>query len=234
MRTYRMQQAIAADERIAAAHRSQRIRIGKVMNRVLIVPGLHNSGPGHWQTEWEKNLPHVKRIELADWSTPNLNAWIHAIETAIADFAPTHIVAHSFGSLASAVVAAKHRSSLRGLFLVAPADPDKFHLRHRLPASPLTIPGVLMGSLSDPWLSWDGAQALGEQWGLPIECAGDVGHINVQSGHGEWKEGWRSLLDLFALTGVSAPSTQTVLRNISGRPLSKSLSNSWISTGLVR
>ncbi len=189
-------------------------------NRVLIVPGLHSSGAGHWQTEWERRLPCSHRIALTDWSTPDLNAWIHAIETAIADFAPTHIVAHSFGTLASAVVAAQSKNSvpgntgkikniekLRGVFFVAPADPDKFDVRHRLPASNLPVRGVLFGSLSDPWLSWSGAQALGKQWGLQVECAGDVGHINVQSGHGEWHEGWQSLHDLIALSSTSALSS---------------------------
>lgn len=178
------------------------------MNRVLIVPGLHNSGAGHWQTEWEKCLPCSHRIALSDWSTPNLGAWIRAIETAINDFAPTHIVAHSFGSLASAAVVAKKSSAsthenigkLRGIFLVAPADPDKFNLRHCLPHSRLSVPGILLGSLTDPWLSWSGAQSLGEQWGLRTECVGDVGHINVQSGHGEWEDGWKRLFELFTVT----------------------------------
>jgi len=197
------------------------------VNRVLIVPGLHNSGPGHWQTEWQEQLPCSHRITLADWSTPNLNAWIHAIETAIADFAPTHIVAHSFGTLASAVVASQANDSnienienLRGIFLVAPADPDKFNVRHRLPATDLPVRGVLFGSLSDPWLSWNGAQSLGEQWGLRLECAGDVGHINVQSGHGEWQEGWRSLHDLFALVETPTSSVRHKLSNSSALALS--------------
>ncbi len=164
------------------------------MHRVLIVPGLHNSGPGHWQTEWEKRLECSHRIELADWSTPNLSAWVAAVESAIDRFAPTHIVAHSFGTLATAVVTADRIGKLRGLLLVAPADPDKFNVRKKLPSSPLAVSGILVGSLSDPWLSWPGAQALSEQWGLEIECAGDAGHINAESGHGEWLEG-RLLLD---------------------------------------
>ena len=163
------------------------------MSRVLIVPGLHNSGPDHWQTEWEKRLPCSHRIEIADWSMPDLNAWVSAIERAIARFAPTHIVAHSFGTLATAVIAAQRNTNLQEILLVAPADPDKFDLRKRLPSSPLSVPGVLIGSLSDPWLSWSGAQALGEQWGLQIECAGDAGHINAESGHGEWPKGWSIL-----------------------------------------
>lgn len=184
------------------------------MNRVLLVPGLNNSGPGHWQSEWENRFAVSHRIQLADWSTPNLNAWVHAIENAIADFAPTHIVAHSFGTLASAVVTAKNPGNLRGLFLVAPADPDKFDVRHRLPASSLSVRGMLLGSLSDPWLSWSGAQMLGGQWGLETECAGDVGHINVQSGHGQWEDGWRRLHALFNATEFSFCKAPASFRQI--------------------
>lgn len=168
------------------------------MNRILIVPGLHNSGSGHWQTEWEQRLPYAHRIELPDWKIPNIGAWVGAIENAIEKFSPTHIVAHSFGTLASAVVVAKASASskarsLRGLFFVAPADPDKFNLRDALPSSTLAVSGILIGSLTDPWLSWQGAQRLGKQWNLRVECAGDAGHINTQSGHGAWLEGWQSL-----------------------------------------
>jgi predicted alpha/beta hydrolase family esterase len=160
------------------------------MPRVLIVPGLRNSGPGHWQTEWQRHLRHVRRIDVADWSTPNLQAWTDAIDRAIDDFAPTHIVAHSFGTLASAAVAARRGDELRSLLLVAPADPDKFGIAAQLPQHELPVGGVLVGSLSDPWFGWENAQALGEQWGLQTVCAGDVGHINVQSGHGQWSQGW--------------------------------------------
>lgn len=160
------------------------------MTRVLIVPGLHNSGPGHWQSEWEFHLRHVHRIVLADWETPDLQAWIDAIECGIEHFRPTHIVAHSFGALATAAVVANHASTLRGVLLVAPADPHKFDIDAQLPVSVLPVPGALVGSLTDPWLSWGAAQALGARWGLETICAGDAGHINVQSGHGHWPAGW--------------------------------------------
>lgn len=174
-----------------------------IMNRVLIVPGLNNSGAGHWQTEWEQRLECSHRIELNDWSTPDLNAWVSAVQTAIEEFAPTHIVAHSFGALATAVVAANHIVNLFGVLLVAPADPDKFGLRNQLPSSLLTAPGILVGSYSDPWLSWSNAQTWGNQWGLEIECAGDAGHINVESGHGEWLEGQLILQRLLRETAKS-------------------------------
>ncbi|MEB0164938.1 alpha/beta hydrolase, partial [Glaciimonas sp. CA11.2] len=30
---------------------------------VLIVPGLNNSGPQHWQSRWERLYPAFERIE---------------------------------------------------------------------------------------------------------------------------------------------------------------------------
>jgi uncharacterized protein len=186
------------------------------MNRVLIVPGLNNSGPGHWQTEWEQRLECSHRIELQDWSTPNFDAWVHAVEIAIDEFAPTYIVAHSFGSLATAFVTAKHIANLRGILLVAPADPGKFDLCEKLPASRLTVPGILVGSLSDPWLSWPTAETLANQWGLEIECAGSAGHINVESGHGEWLEGQLILHRLLHETA----KPQYILRDHTAAPRS--------------
>lgn len=160
------------------------------MPRVLIVPGLNNSGPGHWQTEWERHLRHVRRIKVADWSRADLQAWTDAIELEIEAFAPTHIVAHSFGCLATAQVLSRIETDIREILLVAPADPAKFDIVEQLPAAALPVPGVLVGSLTDPWLSWSGAEALGKRWGLRTVNAGDAGHINVQSGHGHWSQGW--------------------------------------------
>jgi predicted alpha/beta hydrolase family esterase len=27
------------------------------MNKILLVPGLHNSGPDHWQSRWHQQFP---------------------------------------------------------------------------------------------------------------------------------------------------------------------------------
>ncbi|WP_265449711.1 alpha/beta hydrolase, partial [Aeromonas salmonicida] len=31
------------------------------MNKILLVPGLHNSGPDHWQSRWHQYFPHWQR-----------------------------------------------------------------------------------------------------------------------------------------------------------------------------
>ncbi len=42
---------------------------------ILIIPGLGNSGPDHWQSRWEAKLPTARRVEQGDWNSPDIAAW---------------------------------------------------------------------------------------------------------------------------------------------------------------
>lgn len=163
------------------------------MTRIIIVPGLGNSGAEHWQSRWQQRLPNAARIALPQWQRPDLHSWVDGIVSAVGHHTNNYLVAHSFGCLASVIALDKLAHRVRGVLLVAPADPDKFKLADQLPHSTLPVPGLVVGSLSDPWLSWGKAQLWAQRWELPIYCAGHAGHINVESGHGEWHEG-RQLL----------------------------------------
>jgi len=151
------------------------------MTGVIIVPGLGNSGAQHWQTQWQQRLPNAARIVLSQWQQPDLQSWVDATITAANRFDDSYIVAHSFGCLATVVALQELRDRVRGVLLVAPADPDKFKLAEILPHSTLPVLGVVVGSLSDPWLTWRKAQLWAQRWELPIFCAGDAGHINIES-----------------------------------------------------
>jgi predicted alpha/beta hydrolase family esterase len=37
---------------------------------VLIIPGLGDSGPQHWQTLWEASHPEYRRVQQSDWEQP--------------------------------------------------------------------------------------------------------------------------------------------------------------------
>jgi predicted alpha/beta hydrolase family esterase len=39
--------------------------------RVLILPGLGNSGPDHWQSHWERGDAACRRVEQDDWDAPD-------------------------------------------------------------------------------------------------------------------------------------------------------------------
>lgn len=170
----------------------------------LIVPGLHGSGAGHWQTWWQQKDRNARRIEQDDWTNPNLVAWAGKVRAAV-DESPCNvwIVAHSFGCLASLAVARERAAKIRGMFLVAPADPHKFGVTDKVPHSPLPFPTVLVASRSDPWLSFDKATHWAEQLGSRFVDLGDAGHINIESGFGAWQTGF-DLFGQFAREVVAA------------------------------
>jgi predicted alpha/beta hydrolase family esterase len=67
--------------------------------RILIVPGLNGSGPGHWQTLWEEKYG-CGRVEQRDWENPDIAEWVGTLNAAItAGAGRTIIVAHSLGCL---------------------------------------------------------------------------------------------------------------------------------------
>ncbi|MBC7832417.1 MAG: alpha/beta hydrolase, partial [Hyphomicrobium sp.] len=45
------------------------------MDPTLIVPGLHGSGPDHWQSWFERQIPNCVRVIQGDWASPNLQLW---------------------------------------------------------------------------------------------------------------------------------------------------------------
>lgn len=170
--------------------------------RVLVAPGLHGSGPEHWQSRWQRLYPAFQRVEQPDWEQPDLPRWSQCLGQVLAeDGRPTVIVAHSFGCLATvhraAALQADNGSAqpIVAALLVAPADPVKFGvsaaLRRRLP-----FPALVIGSDDDPWMSAPRALHWAQAWGADFRNAGAKGHINADSGLGDWTVGQQWLLEL--------------------------------------
>ena len=83
----------------------------------------------------------------------------------------------------------KGAPNLIGALLVAPADPDKFGLTEVLRVRSLAAPSLVVGSLSDPWMTSERARMWAGIWGADFLSAGDLGHINAESGIGDWPLG---------------------------------------------
>ena len=63
--------------------------------RILIVPGLNGSGPGHWQILWEEKYGG-ERVNQRDWESPDLAEWIGVLNATVTARAErTVIIAHS-------------------------------------------------------------------------------------------------------------------------------------------
>ncbi|HNL96361.1 MAG TPA: alpha/beta hydrolase [Accumulibacter sp.] len=160
------------------------------MTETLIIPGLHNSGPTHWQSWFEERLPAARRVHQADWERPVLSVWAEQVRTAIdTSVGDVWLVAHSFGCLAAVTAGFDRPGRIRGALLVAPADPDRFGIAKVLLEERLEFPSILVASSNDPWVSASAAEYWAAQWDSKFINVGDLGHINVDSGHGPWPQG---------------------------------------------
>lgn len=173
------------------------------MARALIIPGWAGSGPDHWQSHWERELPGASRVEMADWDRPRRADWVEAIERAVAAAAePPVLIAHSLGCVAVAHWAARSRHPVQGALLVAPADLDRescppvLRAFGPVPRAPLPFASHVVASDDDPYVTVARVQELADDWGSGLTILHGAGHINAASGHGRWREG-RALLRHF-------------------------------------
>ncbi len=126
---------------------------------VLLVPGIQDSGPEHWQTCWQQRHPHWLRIAKRDWLEPDLDGWVAAIRRELGEqHSPLLFVGHSFGALSSWYFASRSPVEVAGVVLVAPAEPVRFELEDRILATPLPLPSLLFASHNDPLLAFSRAR----------------------------------------------------------------------------
>lgn len=170
---------------------------------VLILPGWQNSGPDHWQSHWERQHGY-QRVQQHDWMQPRRGDWIARLEDVVLSTdGPLVLVAHSLGCVLVAAWASLSSSTgrVRGALLVAPGDTEQPDLRDPLPSwapivrQPLPFASVLVGSRNDPYCRPERAQGLARDWGSRFVDLGACGHINAESGLGDWAQGHALLLD---------------------------------------
>ena len=172
--------------------------------RILNVPGLNGSGPGHWQTLWEEKYGY-ERVEQRDWENPDLVEWVSTLNAVItANSERTILVAHSLGCLTVAHWAhayPENNGQIQCSLLVAPPDVESSSyipetLRRFATHEVIPFPSVLVGSENDHYMKLDSARELARFWNSCFVNAGAVGHINPDSGHGPWPAGEALLTEL--------------------------------------
>lgn len=174
--------------------------------RHLLLPGWLNSGPAHWQSRWEARHG-CTRVQQDDWLWPRRGDWMARLDEALLDSArPAVLIAHSLGCQLVAAWAAhsRHTAHVRAALLVAPPDteradmpPNLYNWRPTVRAR-LPFPSGVVTSADDPYCTPDRAARMAHDWGSTVVDIGARGHINGESGLGDWPEGWallRSLID---------------------------------------
>ena len=181
------------------------------MARILIVPGWHDSGPGHWQSLWAEQLPAALRVLQDDWTTPSRSAWVESISRSIlAQAEPVVVVAHSLGCIAVTQLPSEAARRIRGALLVAPADPER---RGALadfcpvPYQALPYRSIIVASSNDPYCPIRTAGAYARAWGSEFVRLQMAGHINLEAGYGPWPLGLALLQSLTADGSLNASAS---------------------------
>ena len=179
---------------------------------VLIVPGLRDAVPQHWQTLLASRLPRVRTVAPMGRSNLDCLRRVEAIEEAAARIeGPVILVAHSGGVIATVHWAQRTQRELRGALLATPADfdrpmPEGYPSMEALgaggwlpvPRSTLPFRSIVAASRNDPLAGYERAAGLARSWGSRLVDLGEVGHLNPASGYGDWPAADSLIADLDA------------------------------------
>ncbi len=162
----------------------------------VIVPGYQGSPKGHWQYWLQKEDITATTVVQESWDFPEMESWVRRLEETIAEAdEPVQLVGHSMGCITIAFWASRFDTSkIVSAVLVAPADsesdylPKAIHGFGTIPVNTLPFPSTLIGSHTDPYMSFERALHFANQWGTNFIDAGDAGHINSDSGYHQWPE----------------------------------------------
>ncbi|MNO84105.1 Alpha/beta hydrolase family protein [compost metagenome] len=169
---------------------------------ILIVPGLRDHVPDHWQTLLAAKLENVRSVPPLEENKLNLAARVEAIQHELEAIAgPVILVAHSAGVLMVVHWAARHHRPIKGALLAAPPDleaswpagyPTPETLRANgwdpLPTAPLPFPSIVAASSNDHLASLEAVTRMAGNWGSELVNLGAVGHLNPAAGYGEWPQ----------------------------------------------
>ncbi|APA86848.1 alpha/beta hydrolase [Paraburkholderia sprentiae WSM5005] len=181
----------------------------------LVLPGYLGSGPGHWQTRWEALDPAFVRVQMPDWEHPSRDAWCRTLAAALdatldAFDAPVTFAAHSLGCLTTAFWASRYASAAQlakvaGALLVAVPDPAEAQFPQDatgfapVPLTRLPFATIVVASSDDPYGGVPFSRTCANAWGSRWIGIGARGHINAESGLGDWDEGRDWLASLAAV-----------------------------------
>ncbi len=169
---------------------------------VLIVPGLRDHVPQHWQTLLAQDLPDSRSVPPMGRTDLDCGARVRALEAAVAAIdGPVLLVAHSGGCIMVAHWAAQTQRAgqVHAALLATPPDferpmpegyPSMADLESAgwfpVPKERLPFQSVVLTSDDDPLGERGAVEALARGWGSRQLHLGAVGHLNPASGFGPW------------------------------------------------
>lgn len=169
---------------------------------VVIVPGLRDHVPEHWQTLLGEQLPGSVTVPRMAGNRLSCTAWVAQIERTLSETTgPVILVAHSGGVMMVVHWAQQHRRPIHGALLATPADlesplPEGYPTLDALlangwlpvPRTRLPFPSIVAASSNDPLARFGRVAQFAADWGSRLVDIGAVGHLNPAAGFGEWPQ----------------------------------------------
>jgi uncharacterized protein len=170
------------------------------MPTILVVPGLRDHVPQHWQTLLAERLPGARTVPPLERDKLACAARVQALDRELAAIdGPVIIVAHSAGAMMVVHWAQRPTRAIHGALLAAPADletpmPDGYPRVEQLqqngwlpiPRTLLPFPSIVAASTNDPLARYERVVEMADAWGSRLIDIGAVGHLNPASGFGAW------------------------------------------------
>jgi len=183
---------------------------GGISPTILIVPGLRDHVPEHWQTLLERKLANARCVPRLERDKLSRAAWVAELERSLAAIeGPVILVAHSAGCMITVHWAQQHQRPIHGALLAAPPDfesplpagyptPEALHANGWLPTPRTKLPfrSIVAASTNDPLGRYERVAELAAAWGSELVDVGAVGHLNPAAGYGEWPRAEAFIRDL--------------------------------------
>lgn len=183
---------------------------------ILIVPGSRLKSTD-WQARWESRFDFIERVDQPATGRLNLESWLEILCEHVEHHPNAVLVGHGLGATVIAHLAARYPDlPIRSAMLVAPIDPESdaafaagIASFGPLPCDPFPFPAFVVASRTDPHMDIDRARIFANMWDAAFIDAGNAGHLDADSGLGDWPAG----LDLLErLTAFSTPPGRPVER----------------------
>jgi len=165
--------------------------------KVLLLHGWGGSNYPHWQSylagEIAKEYGKVSFLKFSDPDAPKLDVWEKELLQELEDFKPDVVICHSLANtLWFHICNHSLLKEVQKLYLVAPPSLS-CALKELEEFFPQTLPqtlyaknAMLITSTNDPYMDMEEAEQIQKKLNIPMKVLENAGHINNESGFGEW------------------------------------------------
>jgi len=168
-----------------------------VSKKVLLLHGWGGSDFPHWQSwlasEIAKEYGTVSFLKFSNFDFPDLEVWKKELKEELESFKPDIVICHSLANtLWFHLCVDSKLQEVEKLYLVAPpsfncaVEEIKSFFPLNLPTNTMAKETLLVSSTNDPYMTIDEAKELQKSLNIKMIVLDNAGHINTDSGYGEW------------------------------------------------